>query len=35
MRIKLSSHYTADAQADLSLRWGHIHFVGVVISQLT
>ena len=24
----------ADAQADLSLRWAHIHFVGFVMSQL-
>ena len=24
----------ADAQADLSLRWGHTHFVGVVMSWL-
>ena len=25
----------ADAQADLSLRWAHSHFVGFVMSQLT
>ena len=25
----------ADAQADLSLRWAHTHFVGFVMSQLT
>ena len=24
----------ADAQADLSLRWAHIHFVGFVVSRL-
>ena len=24
----------ADAQADLSLRWAHTHFVGFVMSQL-
>ena len=33
--MKNSTKRSADAQADLSLRWAHTHFVGFVMSWLT
>ena len=34
MSRDITKQTSADAQADLSLRWPHIHFVGFVMSRL-
>ena len=34
LNVNHKGTYSADAQADLSLRWAHTHFVGFVMSRL-